>query len=87
MHCPKCDKKAKCLDSRPRKNGETYRRYDCACGNRFSTTEWFDTNIVRGDQNMIHMDRYKFVRQLSYREFDILKAVIKTFELQEEEAK
>lgn len=36
--CPKCNAKAKCVDSR-RRIGGVSRRFNCACGCKFSTAE------------------------------------------------
>lgn len=39
MKCPQCQAWAKVLDTRPRKDGTTHRRYECANLHRFSTRE------------------------------------------------
>ena len=39
MKCPTCSKYAEVLDTRQRKDGSTYRRYQCANMHRFTTRE------------------------------------------------
>lgn len=39
MKCPTCKAWASVKDSRPKPNGTTYRRYECANLHRFTTNE------------------------------------------------
>lgn len=39
MTCPKCQVWTRVLSTRKRKDGNTYRRYECANLHRFSTRE------------------------------------------------
>ena len=43
-HCPKCGEQGDCLESRQARNHVT-RRYECGCGNRWSTTELYKTEV------------------------------------------
>jgi len=76
MHCPKCDRRAGVIDSREKPSGERYRRYDCACGNRFSTVEWIDDTLKKGKDMKVHLDRYNLVKTLSKSQFDIVRGII-----------
>lgn len=46
-HCPTCNARARCLDSRPSLGGTIRRRYGCDCGRRWTTMEIYQEQFLR----------------------------------------
>jgi transcriptional regulator NrdR family protein len=54
MICPTCNAWTRVLETRSKYNNETYRRYECANGRRFSTMESVKLQKVK-DENYRHI--------------------------------
>lgn len=51
MICPQCNAWTRVLETRHKYNNETYRRYECANGHRFSTMERVKIKEVKNADN------------------------------------
>jgi transcriptional regulator NrdR family protein len=59
MKCPECGTRGKCFNTRQKKDDWRWRRYECARGHRFSTTEVTSNNFESINNELIELRLFK----------------------------